>query len=545
MSQTDASSSRPSLRLPAVAKQERPEILPLSAAQKLWAHIDKVALQEQWLPVLWRLEGQLHVPAFIRSYKSLIARHEILRTRFLPHGDGFRQEVMPEDKIKLDAFDVTDAPKDLREFEIWERLRPICIEQTPLDQGAVRLELFKVADDNYILGGFIHHIAVDGVGFAKFLRELMEGYYNQLLGRPMPDAPKLQYADYALWEKRWLTDEQKAAADAYWEQALAHAEPLTLPGGRMQGELPSPRNVEPFMLPTPLGEAARTFASRQAVTLNILFMCVVSILISRWSGQTGTLLGTFCRGRPAGFEAVMGCFTQMRPFFLNLEDDPTVVDLLLRARQAAAAAADIRKPAPLDLLGRLNIGNVLVNYTASSPADLTKQGVHRNAASSADSSAVDHYASALVENVRPASRSYLRGNEVGAAAMEASPTAPSARPANKSAALRTSTSLVRTGRPVVPPPKEADIQPARSPKILGVAASITRLPKWLHTEFSRDLHFAVTQTPNALRGRITYASDRFSAERIKTLAADLVGLTEAIIRSPNCRVSELAPHIGH
>jgi hypothetical protein len=530
------------MHFPPVTKQERPECIPLSAAQTGWVHIDKVPLQEQWLPILWRLEGQLHLPAFVQAYKHLIARYEILRTRYLPYGDGFRQEVMPEDEIRLEAFDVTDAPEHLRELEIWKRLKPVCLERTPLDQGSVKLELFKIAEDNFILGGFIHHIAIDGAVFPQFLGDLMGGYYRQILGHPMPARPQLQYADYALWEKRWLTDQRKADAQAFWEHALARARPLILPGGRAQGEPPSPRNVHRFAIPASLTQAARVFASKQGVTLHILFMCVLSILISRWSGQAGVLLGVFSRCRPTGFDNVMGCFTQLRPFFLNTEGDPKVADLLLRARQAAAASADVRKPVPLSLISRLNIGNVLVNYTVKAAPDLRKRGDSRRQAPSKCASIT-----APDQDLPPPDPAAGKGlpslqGEVWHNSIEEAPPAggpPSAGAGDKYARPGSGEGFRWRAAPI---PPRADAE--GSLRVLGVTAGSTRLPNQLQTEFHHDLHVAVIQTAEALHCGITYASDRFGAARIRKLAAELIELTEVMIQAPECGVSDLAPQIG-
>jgi len=78
-----------------------------------------------------------------------------------------------------------------------------------------------------------------------------------------------------------------------------------------------------------------------------------------------------------------------------------------------------------------------------------------------------------------------------------------------------------------------------------LSAQMTRLPKRLQSEFSRDLHFATEQSPAGLTGRVTFGSDRFTEERILLLASDIVAFMEAAIENSSRPVSEIAPELGH
>src|SRR5262249_4387619 len=152
------------------------------------------------------------------------------------------------------------------------------------------------------------------------------------------------YRDYAAWEAKWLTDDQRSLGEAAWDHMLAGAEPLVLPGSRGQGGPPSQPNVKPFALPEPVFQRAGEFLRNEGATLNIFFMAALGVLMGRWSGRNQAVLGTICHGRPVGCEDVLGCFMQMRPVFVNFSNDPTFSELLGQARQAMTWASDVRKP---------------------------------------------------------------------------------------------------------------------------------------------------------------------------------------------------------
>ena len=68
---------------------------------------------------------------------------------------------------------------------------------------------------------------------------------------------------------------------------------------------------------------------------------------------------------------------------------------------------------------------------------------------------------------------------------------------------------------------------------------MTRLPVRLQTEFHRDLHIAVVQSPEALNGVITFAEDTFDRGSIERMSNGLLVMLDAVSRNPDIRMSEL------
>src|SRR4029077_11821585 len=107
----------------------------------------------------------------------------------------------------------------------------------------------------------LHHIICDGWSMGVLLREIATLYQAFEEGRPSP-LPELeiQYADYAVWQRGWLTGEVLEAQLAYWREALADApallelptDPPRPPGQTFRGAV-APVGLTPGRNPPPRG----------------------------------------------------------------------------------------------------------------------------------------------------------------------------------------------------------------------------------------------------------------------------------------------------
>src|SRR5690606_12305064 len=73
----------------------------------------------------------------------------------------------------------------------------------------------------------MHHIVSDGASMAIFFRELLTLYlaFSQKLPSPLPEH-RLHYADFAEWQRNWMTPERLESQLQYWQTKLAGAPPL-------------------------------------------------------------------------------------------------------------------------------------------------------------------------------------------------------------------------------------------------------------------------------------------------------------------------------
>ena len=101
--------------------------------------------------------------------------------------------------------------------------------KTPFDLSAgplLRTTLYQLGDEDHILALTIHHIAIDGWSVKLLMHELASYYAAAIEGRSptLPDLP-VQYADYAYWQRRWMTGDIYAKERDYWLGQLGSRPP--------------------------------------------------------------------------------------------------------------------------------------------------------------------------------------------------------------------------------------------------------------------------------------------------------------------------------
>src|SRR6185312_10645165 len=108
------------------------------------------------------------------------------------------------------------------------------------------------AQSEHVLLAAFHHIAADGWSVGIFLAELAALYGASVEGRPSP-LPELrvQYADFAVWQRRWLRGAALERLAGYWRGVLSGAPAvLDLPTDRPRPQVRASRGARcHFLLP--------------------------------------------------------------------------------------------------------------------------------------------------------------------------------------------------------------------------------------------------------------------------------------------------------
>ena len=322
------------------------QTVPLSLGQQqLW-------LLAQLLPdapvytecVTIHLPGALAIPVFERSFNEVLRRHEAWRTSF-PVVDGQpTQRIHPYAPISCSSVDVSDLPAHEREAEA---LRLAAQEaRTPFDLAngpLLRPLLVTLHDTDHRLFLTIHHIIFDGFSLYQiFLPELQALYDAFLAGRPSPLADlSIQYADFALWQRKAVEGDEVAAQLAYWKRQLANIPAqLDLPTDRPRPRVPTFRGaMHPFALSEQLMNALKALALQEGVTLYMLFVASFKILLARYTGQGDILVGTAISDRKQPeLQKLVGFFLNTLVLRTDLSDNPTLHVLLQRVREVTLEA---------------------------------------------------------------------------------------------------------------------------------------------------------------------------------------------------------------
>ncbi|HEV2735349.1 MAG TPA: amino acid adenylation domain-containing protein, partial [Longimicrobiaceae bacterium] len=285
--------------LPAIEPADRSGPLALSfAQQRLWL-LDRMGGTgtAYHLPMHVRLRGALDRAALEGALDRIVARHEALRTTFAAADDGRPvQRIAPpeESAFRLADHDLrghADAAAELRRLVAGEARAPFDLERGPLVRG----RLARLADDDHVLLLTMHHVVSDGWSVGVLLEELSVLYGALLRGEADPLPPlAVQYADYAAWQRRWVTGEVLQRQADYWKQALAGApELLELPADHArparQDHAGATVRVE---LDEELTAGLRALGERHGTTLFMTLLAGWAAVLSRLSGQRDVVVGT-------------------------------------------------------------------------------------------------------------------------------------------------------------------------------------------------------------------------------------------------------------
>ena len=333
--------------LPAIVPADRNERIPLSFAQeRLWflAQLDPIASRAYHLPFSLPMKGDLDVAALRRALDEIVARHESLRTTFTAVDGEPSQRIGPADSgfhlIEDDLRGAADVAGELKKLSAQQSGAPFDFEAGPLIRG----RLVRLADDEHVLMVATHHIVSDGWSSGVFMRELRALYAAYRAGEQSPLAPlAVQYADYAVWQRRWIAGEVLQEQASYWQRTLADAPVLLeLPTDRPRPAVRDPRGARVGVkLDAELTARLKAFSRRHGATLYMTLLAAWGALLSRLSGQEDVVIGTAVanRVRPE-IEPLIGFFANTLPVRLNYGGSPTMGELLERVKAQSIAAQE-------------------------------------------------------------------------------------------------------------------------------------------------------------------------------------------------------------
>ncbi|HLW77376.1 MAG TPA: amino acid adenylation domain-containing protein, partial [Bryobacteraceae bacterium] len=313
-----------------IQPREPGSAVPLAPSQQqVWLHSQMAGTRYLYNETFTiHYHGALQPEAFERAFHEFLRRHEIWRATF-PQIDGqVLQVVNPDLRLEIPFDDLTELPEDQREAEanraaLLDARRPFDLAVGPLLRG----HLFKLRDADYRFYVALHHLIFDGVSLHRtVLPELAAIYHAFAAGEPSPlPEPRLQYADFALWQQRWQHSASTTEQVNYWRERLSEPLPvLQLPADRARPPMPSGRGaVEKLPLSSELSSAVGRRSKTESVTPYMFLLASFQVLLHRLTGQEELVVGAVTDSRRRhDFDPLIG-------YFLNT--------LVLRTRANASA----------------------------------------------------------------------------------------------------------------------------------------------------------------------------------------------------------------
>ncbi|AJX32018.1 non-ribosomal peptide synthetase [Burkholderia oklahomensis] len=292
--------------LPIPPREDRAASAPASFAQtRLWLHARLLGESAAYhITERLRLDGALDANALRLSCDALIARHEALRTTFAEGADGVLQTVHAPTRCPWRFTDFADAPaaeRDARAAAVAARdeAEPFDLAHGPL----LRAHLIRLDASVHWLVLTTHHIVSDGWSADVMLAELSSFYRSFATGDAVSLAPlPIQYADYALWQRRWLDAGEGERQLAYWRATLdASRDVLLLPGAATR---PAQRSASgarhTFDVPAALAQRARSLAQTRRATPFAVLLAALATLLARASGEPEIRIGVPSANRERG-----------------------------------------------------------------------------------------------------------------------------------------------------------------------------------------------------------------------------------------------------
>jgi len=325
-------------QLPIASVREADQHLPLSYAQErqwfLWQLDPDSAAYH--VPGALRLCGMLDKAALRRSFASLAARHESLRTRLHLDDESRTQQVLPHTDIQI-LEDRTDEAQLKARVEA-EIARPFDLRQGPL----LRVTLLELNAQEHVLVLVQHHIVSDGWSMGVMVQELMQLYAAYSQGQDCTLTPlPIQYGDYALWQRRWMEAGEKTRQLDYWRQLLGGTQPvLALPLDRprpaQQRFLGARQDIQ---LDPGLVTGLKALAQREGVTLFMLLLASFQLFLYRYSGQRDIRVGVPIANRNrVETEALIGFFVNTQVLKADLDAAMSFAELLQHTKRRALEA---------------------------------------------------------------------------------------------------------------------------------------------------------------------------------------------------------------
>jgi hypothetical protein len=289
-----------------------------------------------------RIRGPLNSAALQAALDALIMRHESLRTVFQDTGDGPLQIILHKPRNSWSTIDLTrevkrDLESEARDLLKREAERPFDLAAGPL----FKVALVKLGDADHVFVIYLHHIVSDGWSTAIIFRDLEKLYDAYCQNRPSP-LPELtiQYADYAVWQRKYLDVQRLQKLISFWQHYLAGAPLiLELPADNKRPASQTYSGADlPVIFSSHVSSALKKLSHAQGVTLFMTLMAAFQLFVSRCTGREDVVIGTDIANRNRlELEQLVGFFVNLLPVRIDLTGDPTFVELLERTAKSMLA----------------------------------------------------------------------------------------------------------------------------------------------------------------------------------------------------------------
>ncbi|HEX6502559.1 MAG TPA: condensation domain-containing protein [Terriglobales bacterium] len=294
------------------------------------------------VPYPVRIRGTLNGRALSGAINAVLGRHEVLRTMFVDlKGQPF-PAVLKKWSVELREIDLQHLPPEQRGGEVKRLLkedaaRPFNLARDP----KLRASLYRLGEEEHILLHVSHHISWDLRSKVIFYEELGPLYRAFCAGTncELPELP-IQYADFALWQRRYLQGELLQKLENYWKQQLSGAAPkLELPADHPRPPVQGLRGAKyPMALSEDVLECAGALGGKLGATLYMVLLAAFNAFLFSYTSQEDISVGSPFAGRRKETDAIIGMFINTLVLRTKISVDLSFAELVRRVRETTLGA---------------------------------------------------------------------------------------------------------------------------------------------------------------------------------------------------------------
>lgn len=276
------------------------QIAPLSYSQERLWFIEKYegGTNAYHIPILLEIPDHIKGRPLKRAIIEIVRRHAALRSILKEMKNGIYQQKILKRPLKIKEISIES---DHSQASLSKELESVLLEEINLPFSLeidypVRVILMQVKlsgkHQRYLLFNF-HHISFDGWSIKILLDELGESYRAYALGqKPMLSSPKIQYADYAAWQREYFTGAVLTKGLNYWKDQLAGYENLNLRFDRPRGKKIDYRGKDLYFdLGERLSKKIEYYSKENGVSIYVLMLATFYVLLMKYTGQHNLVVG--------------------------------------------------------------------------------------------------------------------------------------------------------------------------------------------------------------------------------------------------------------
>ncbi len=335
----------PNVSTVSIPKAARGIEIPLSFSQESLWFLEQLTpgTSAYNIPLRIRVATRVDRAILQRSLDEIVRRHEALRTQFRIVRGSPAQVIGPPCIVPLTFIDLSTESAELRpgRVEHWcvkEATRAFRIDQDLL----LRATLLRLHTEEHVLLLTMHHIVADASSVDLILYELFVIYRAFAAEMPSPLRElRIQYADFAVWQRSYVSGEVINRQLTYWKRQMANAPPvLELPIDWPRRAVQSSKgSVEAVVISNELTTRLKLLGQRESASLFMTLLAAFQVLLFRCSGQSDVVVGSAVSGRKLlELESVVGLFVNALPLRIDLSGNPPFQRVLSQVREMVLEA---------------------------------------------------------------------------------------------------------------------------------------------------------------------------------------------------------------